>query len=68
MLVATKLGRVVTYHEGLPSIKSRGMLQDQVTKKHYNSTTRVVMSTKLCSVVNCLDEFLPIKSHDPLIT
>ena len=68
MLVATKLGRVVTYHEGLPSIKSRGIWQDQVTKKHYNSTTRVVMPTKLCSVVTCLDESLPIKSHDPLIT
>ena len=70
----TKLGRVVTYHEGLPPIKSHEALItwssniSWQTKFIINSTTRVVMTTKLGKMVAHLNGLLPIKSYDPMIT
>ena len=44
--VATKLGKVVTYHEGLPLLKSH-VLQDHVTKLKHIFTTKLGRVTKL---------------------
>ena len=45
------------------------VLQVHVTSKsHYTSTTRVLMATKLGSMMTYLDGLLPIKSHDPVIS
>ena len=54
MPMTTKLGRVVTYLEGLQIIKS-------------DNAWRVPIATKLGSMVTYLDGLLTIKSHDPLI-
>ena len=68
MLVATKLGRVVTYHQGLPPIKSHNLLitwsgriksQNKAVYLHYITP----MATKLGRVVTYLEELLRIKSH-----
>ena len=45
------------------------VLQDHVTNEiHYNSTTRVAITTKLGKMAAHLDGLLPIKIHYPLIT
>ena len=45
------------------------VLQVHVTSKsHYTSTTRVLMATKLGSMITYLDGLLSIKSHDPVIS
>ena len=68
MLVATKLGRVVTYHQGFPPIKSRNLLitwsgriksQNKAVYLHYITP----MATKLGRVVTYLEGLLRIKSH-----
>ena len=44
------------------------ILQDHVTNcNHYISTIRVPVTNKVGRMVTYLDEFRPIKSHDPLI-
>ena len=66
MPMATKLGRMMTYPEGLLTIVIQNfdvVLQGHVTNAdHYISTTTVVW------MMNYLDGLLPITSHDPLIT
>ena len=45
------------------------VLQGHVTNKNpYVSITRMPMATKLGRMMTSLDGFLPIMSHDPLIT
>ena len=66
MPMATKLDRVVTYREGLQSIKSNDHL---ITWScGINSNTRVAKATKLCWMVTCINGLLLIKSHDCFIT
>ena len=67
MPMATKLGRMVTYFEGLLTIKSFNALITWSNEKHYISTIRVSMAT-LCRIVIYFDGSLPIKSHDPFIS
>ena len=72
MPMATKFGRVVTCHEGLPPIKPHDPLitwSFEITSqtKTVVSTTRVPVATKLGSKVTYLDGLLSIKSYDPLI-
>ena len=72
----TKLGRVVTYHpvKGLPPVKLHEPLITWSSNISWqikfiiNSTTRVVMTTKLGKMVAHLNGLLPIKSYDPMIT
>ena len=42
-------------------IALRDLVADQ---NHYNSTNREALATKLCSMVICIDELLPIILHD----
>ena len=45
------------------------ILKSHVANKiHYTSIIRVPIVTKLDRMITYLDELLPIKSHDPLIT
>ena len=45
------------------------ILRDLVTNwNHYNSTTRMPMTTKLCRMVTCHEGLSPIWSYDLLIT
>ena len=71
--MATKLGRMVTYLEGLPNHKVTQrpyhvVLQIHVTNKNHISTIRVPTVTKLRRIVAPFDGLLHIKSHNPLIT
>ena len=69
--MATKLGRVVTYHERhkITWLFDHVIFQDHVTNwNDYNSTNRVTIATKLGSVVSHLDGLLSLKSNDLLIT
>ena len=60
--MATKLGRVVNYHEGLSPTKLRHPF---ITwSNDYISTTAVPMATKFGIMVTHLEGLLPIKSHD----
>ena len=73
MLMVTKLGRVVTYHEELPPINSHNSLitwSFEITwqTKTYISTTTMHMTNKLGRMVACHDRLSPIKSRDHLIT
>ena len=67
MPMATKLDRMVTYLEGLLSIKSHdhfnyAVLQGHLAKEnHITSTTTVPMITKRSNVVTSLEGLLPIK-------
>ena len=68
--MATKLGRVVTYHWGASIHKvawtfGNIVLKDHVRKVILISTTK--RSTKLGKVINYLEGLL-LKSHDPLVT
>ena len=69
--MATKLVKEVTYHEGLPPIKSHDFLITwsclitwQIKKI---STTGVPMATKLGWMVTYLNGLLTIKGHDHLV-
>ena len=42
--------------------------RSRVKLKKHISSDRVLMATKLGRIVPYVDELLPIKSHDPLIT
>ena len=57
MSMATKLGPVVTFHDGLQPIKSYDPLitwSFKITcQDNYISTTRVSMATKLDKIVTC---------------
>ena len=64
--LATKRVRVVTYHEGLPPIKSHDFLIMWQTKNI--ATTRVSMATNFDGMVTYLEGLLPIKLRDPLVT
>ena len=74
MPIATKLGRVATYCEGLPPIKSYGTLTTWVFLRscdklkaldlHYHNS----VATKLGRMVTFLEGLVQIKSHYPLIT
>ena len=71
--MVTKPGRMVTYAEGLLTIKSLDF--DQVVleghvmnKNHFISNTTVPMATKFGRMITYLDERLTIKSHDLLVT
>ena len=69
--MATKLGRTLTYHEGLLTVISLSLvtLQSQVTNEsHHISTTRVPIATILGRMVAPLDGRLSIKLHDSLNT
>ena len=59
MPLATKHDKLVTYHEGLPPIKSHeplitwcGKLRNKLNND--NSTTRVTVAPKLCRMVTSL--------------
>ena len=63
--LATKLRRVMTYHAGLPPIKSHDplitVLRDHLTNQnHYNLTTRVTMTTKLGRIVAYLESHMTV--------
>ena len=74
MSIATKLGRVMTYHEELLPIKplklkDNMVLQDHVTNyTHYITTTTMPMATKHDRMVAYHEGFSPIKPNDLLIT
>ena len=64
MPMTTKFGRVLTYHEGLPSIKSHDpliMWFCEITQQTISITT-MPMATELGWVVNSLEGLLTIKS------
>ena len=64
MPMTTKFGRVLTYHEGLPSLKSHDpliMWFCEITQQTI-STTTMPMATELGRVVTSLDGLLTIKS------
>ena len=69
MPIATRLGRVVTYHEGLPTIRlhdhSITCLAKSLEKK--KSTARMLTVIKRGRVAIYLEQFLSIKSYNPLI-
>ena len=44
------------------------LLDHMINQKLYISTTTIPMVTKLVGVMTYFEEFLPIKSHDPLMT
>ena len=73
MPIANKLGKVVTYLEGLFSFQviqsfDYVVLQGHETyENHCTSITKVTMATKLGRIVTYFDWPLPIKSHDLLI-
>ena len=71
MSMATKLGRIVTFHEGIPLRKSHDPLTTwscEITWQTKNIfTTTKPMATKLGSVMTYLEGLLPIKSYDFLI-
>ena len=66
--ITTKLGGVVTYHEGLSPIKSNDpliMLSFKIKWQTKNiSTTRVPLAKKHDRITTYCDGLLPIKSHD----
>ena len=70
--VATKLGRMVTYHDGPPPIESSDhliMWPCKITWQTKNiSTTTVPMATKLGREVIYLKGLLPINSHGSWVT
>ena len=70
--LATKRVRVVTYHEGLPPIKSHDFLIMWSCEIKWQtksmSTTRVSMATNFDGMVTYLEGLLPIKLRDPLVT
>ena len=72
MPMAIKLGRVVTYHEWRPPIKSHDPLMTsscEIMRQNKNiSTTTVTLATKLGGMVTYLEGILVIRSYDPLIT
>ena len=76
MPIATKLGRVVTYHEGLPPIKSHDPLITWSCKITWQTKfiitplPKVAMTRKLGRMVTLtyLEGLLTIKSHNALIT
>ena len=71
--MATKFGEVLTYLEGLYTIKSYNALimwsyKSHVTKQnHYIFTIRVPIVTTLGRMVTYLSGSLPIKSYNVLI-
>ena len=72
--MATKLGRVVNFHEGVPIYKVARpfdymVLWNHVTNyNHYITTITVPIATKLARMMPYLDGLQAITSHDPLIT
>ena len=68
MYMATKLGRLVTCHEGLPPIKSHEPLitgsREITSQTKKISTTGAPMVTKLGRMLTCFNELLPLKSQD----
>ena len=71
--MATKLGRMVTYLDGLLSIKSHnfrshGLVRSRDKLKSFYLNTTVPMATKLGRPVIYLDGILTIMSHDSFIT
>ena len=63
VLMATKIGRMVTYLEGFLTIKSRSdhrFLQSHITNKNHISTTRLPMATKLGRIMTYFEGFLTI--------
>ena len=71
--LATKLCKMMTYLERLPPIKHMtlwpcGLATSWGKQKHYISTTRMLTANTHGRIVIFLNGFLPIKSHEPLIT
>ena len=69
--VATKPTWTVAQHERLllKKLQDALVLRDYMTNEnHYISTIAMRMATKVDRMVTYLEELLPIKSHDPLIT
>ena len=62
MPITTKLGRVITYNEKLPPLKSCDPL---ITWSSISSTTMLV-TTKLDRVITYQERLPLIKLHDPL--
>ena len=69
--MATKPGRMVTYHEELLPIAVLNLLVTkfcEVTwQTEHISTAILLMTTKLGKLVTYYEEVPPIKSHNPLI-
>ena len=70
--MATKLGRIVAYHEGLPNHKVTQRPGHVVFKltwqtKMLYSHNQSAYGYKLGRIMTYLDEFLPIKSYQSLI-
>ena len=73
--MATKLGRLVTYYDGLPSLKSNDLLNTwspeimkrTIIKNYYITTVTMPMATKVARMVTYLEGCVSIKSHDPPI-
>ena len=72
LAMATKLGRVVNYHEGLPLMELLNPLFAWPCKITWQTkniyTPRVLMVTKLGRVVTYHEGLPPMKLLDPLIT
>ena len=69
MTMTTELGRVVTYLEGLPPLKSHGPLSTWLTNWNpYISTTTEPMASKRGRMVTYLEPISPIKLLNPFIT
>ena len=71
MLMATKLGRVVTHPGGLPPIKLHDLLitwSCKTTWQTKNVTTKVLITTKRGRMVTYFEWLLPITLVNPLVT
>ena len=70
MLMATKIGRTVAYFESLLTIKSFYTLITWSHDKHKSLyiPNKSAYGYKIGRMITELNEFLPVKSHHPLIT
>ena len=67
MPMATKLVRGLTYHQGIPTIKSHDPLASWSCKITWQ-TKNISLAAKLGRMVTYLKLLLPVKSHDHKIT
>ena len=67
MPMTIKLGRVVTYHEDLPPVKSENPLMTCMACEIMQQT-KTIMATKLGRMKSYNEDLPLIKSHDSSIT
>ena len=67
VLMANKIGRMVTYLDGLLTMKLFNILitWSCKVKNYYISSTKVPVTTKVDRMITYLDGLLPIKACEP---